>query len=551
MKPTLAIYGIQDRSDNGYPDCVHDHSIAFMKNGKVIKMAELERITRHKHDNSLHKNIYEILKSEKLLIEDYDLIFVDNIVGRAFISSCGKFRFEAPLNQVLNNDFEKGKCWWLDKEIDAYILNHELAHIYSCIPFFGNFKENSLLVHFDGGASQSNFSAWTWKNNKLQNIEYHWNLKQISSLYNANALNFFILNVKRKEHNSLPGKFMGFSSYGKYNQKIENWLIDNNFFENIWTNKKVFFQSAKENFNWDKESFDTKNPFLQDIAATVQHYFTKKTLEKLKTLQYQTNTDFLYYTGGSALNIKTNTEIIKNKIFKDVFIPPCTSDTGLALGAATFFELKKGNKIEEHSPYLNNWNIKNKAKYKKEEIDFEKISNLLLNEKVIGICNGNSEIGPRALGNRSIVALANNQKLAKKISENQKKREWYRPIAPLMLEKNAKYFTGLDKIHQLSKYMLIDFNIIENKITEIQGVVHIDKTSRIQTIFKLDENNFIYDLLEYLDKKHKIKALINTSFNRKGEPIVHTFEDAKKAAKEMKLDALIFDYKLYEPIHLL
>jgi len=549
MKKTLAIYGIQDRSDYGFSEYIHDHSITLMNDGKVEKFVELERITRQKFDNSMHKNIYNFLKSEKLISSDlYDVVFVDNEVGRAFISQDGKIRFEAPLNQNLKSDLEKGNCWWFDKKIDAYVLNHELAHIYSCIPFYGMFKENSLLIHFDGGASLSNFSAWTWKNNDLQNIEYNWDMKYLSSLYNANALNYFILSVQRKDHNSLPGKYMGFSAYGNYNLKIEKWLIENDFFKDIWNNKDIFFNQAKLNFNWNEKKFDTNDKFLQDIAATVQQYFTNELIKKLKLLQIQTQTQYLYYTGGSALNIVTNTEIIKQNIFNQVFIPPCTSDTGLSLGAATFMEIKKGNQIKNHSPYLNNWNLNNNEI--DENLNFEttiiQTAKLLLDKKIIGICNGSSEIGPRALGNRSIIALANDKKLAKKISITCKQREWYRPIAPLMLEKNAKYFTNLNSINEISKYMLLEFDILEKYQSEIEGVVHINGTSRIQTIFEKSENKFIYELLDYLDKNHNIKAIINTSFNSKGEPIVHSLNDALNSAKKLKLDALIYNYQFID-----
>jgi len=134
--------------------------------------------------------------------------------------------------------------------------------------------------------------------------------------------------------------------------------------------------------------------------------------------------------------------------------------------------------------------------------------------------------------------------LAKKVSEEHKKREWYRPVAPVMLGKNTKYFTGLSETNHLSKYMLVDFEISENKRKEIEGVVHVDGTSRIQTIFERDENPYLFDLLTELDEIYNIKALINTSFNIKGEPIVHTSEGAILSAKNMKLDGVVINGKL-------
>ena len=181
-KPTLAIYGIQDRFDYEHPFYVHDHNLALMQNGKVEWFLQQERISRRKRDNTLHIHLKSILKEKKLLGKDYDLVFVDNVVGRTFLLQSGEVRFEAPLNTELATDLEKGKCWWFGEEKEAWVLNHELAHMFSCLPFYGNLQDNSLLVHFDGGASLSNFSAAIYKNNRLEWLEYHWDLKTILKL---------------------------------------------------------------------------------------------------------------------------------------------------------------------------------------------------------------------------------------------------------------------------------------------------------------------------------------------------------------------------------
>lgn len=542
-KPTLAIYGIKDIKNSGYPVFVHDHNLSFFDKGKIKRHIQLERITRKKYDNSLDQELYGLLKSEKLIQKDFDLVFVDNVIGRAFISADGEVRFEGPLNEELQTGLEKGKCWWYGKEREAYILNHELAHIYSCLPFFGNFKDNSLLVHFDGGASLSNFSAWTYTNDKLEKLEFHWDLKYLSSLFNANALAFAIIGAKEFDQHSVPGKLMGYASYGEYSDALEKWLVKNNYFQDIWAKKTVFFEKARADWNEDLKSFDQNSKFLQDIAATFQYIFQRDFIGKIEELRKSTSTDYLYLTGGSALNILVNSEIVNRELFKDVFIPPCTNDAGLSIGAGAFMEQIKHEKIERHDPYLNNWGLSScDVAYSND--DLNEVIRLLLQGKVIAICNGFGESGPRALGNRSILALANSKKLAKKVSEEHKKREWYRPVAPIMLGKNAKYFTGLQQIHHLSKYMLLDFKIVNDKKDEIEGVVHVDGTSRIQTIFQRDENPFIYDLLDILDSEHQVKALINTSFNVKGEPIVHSPEDALRSAKNMKLDGIVINGKL-------
>ncbi|NPA37628.1 MAG: hypothetical protein GXO47_12360 [Chlorobi bacterium] len=545
-KPTLAVYGIQDRINSPYPYFVHDHSVVLMYKGKVKKLLTLERLTRKKHDNTLNTRIYDILKSEGLLSpDDYDLVFADNVVGRAFISSCGRFRFEGPLNAHLKPHEERGRCWWLDREKRAFVLNHELAHIASAMPFYGEFRDNSLLVHFDGGASLSNFSVWLFRNRKITPVEAHWKFKRLTSMFNANALVFGIIGAKMEEQNSVPGKMMGLASYGKYSGEIEEWLKENNYFEDVWNKKNVFFNAAKSRFGWDKKHLHTRDPFLQDIVATMHWIFVRDTVKYIEGLQDKYKTDYLYYSGGSALNIVANTLLYDKGLFNEIFIPPACEDSGIALGAAAFIEWKKHGTIIKHSPYLNNWGLKNtKVSYTSETLTA--VAKLLLQEKVIGVCNGSAETGPRALGNRSIIALANSSELAGKVSMVHKRREWYRPVAPVMLFKNAKFYTGRETIPGLSRFMLLDFEIKDKLRKEISGVVHIDGTSRIQTLFRKEDNPFLYDLLVLLDEEYGVRALINTSFNVRGEPIVHTCEDAVRSAKNMKLNAVILNGRLEE-----
>ncbi|TRX66270.1 carbamoyltransferase C-terminal domain-containing protein [Carboxylicivirga sp. M1479] len=541
-KPTLAIYGIQDRINSATPFYVHDHALTLMDKGKVIKHLSLERLSRKKHDNTLHEQIYDLLKQEGLLKNtDYDLVFVDNVVGRSFISSCGRFRFEAPLHQTLATKPELGRCWWLDREKEAFALNHELAHIGSNLPFFGAYKNNSLLVHFDGGGSLSNFSAFSHNKGQVNAIEHHWDLKYLSGLFNANALVFGIIGAKFKEQNSVPGKMMGLAAFGSYSKDIEDWLLKNNYFSDIWGGKNRFFQAAKTDFNIELQHLSVKDPFLQDIVATMQGIFQREVMKKLQSLAVANSLQHLYYSGGSALNIVANTQIVDSGLFKDVFIPPCTEDSGLSLGAAAYFEWQKHGTVQTHSPYLNNWQI-NDSSCSFNEHDIEECAKALLQNKVVAVCNNAGEIGPRALGNRSILALANSKQLADKVSITHKKREWYRPVAPIMLEKNARYYTNQDQIHHLAKYMLLDFDIAEDKKLEIEGVVHVDGTARIQSITK-DDNPYIYALLDLLDCKYGVKALINTSFNVRGEPIVHTKGGAISSAKNMRLNGLVIDGK--------
>ncbi|MBN2805797.1 MAG: hypothetical protein JXR22_03995 [Prolixibacteraceae bacterium] len=541
-KPTLGIYGIQDRLDTVDPQLTHDHGLALMEQGKVSEFIQLERITRIKRDNKLHRYLPAFIREMQLIDREMDVVFADNMLGRAFISQCGQIRFEAPLIKRLTKDWEEGRLWWFNRELNSYVLNHEMAHVFSCLPFFGAFKENSLLIHFDGGASLSNFSAWMYRQGKIIPVEHHWELKPLTALFNANALTFGIIGAQSENRHAVPKKMMDYAALGTYNENIEFWLRQHNWFENIWDHRSVFFDRAKADFQVDLKSFDQHQTFLQDVVATIQEVFMRETLLKIDDVNTLSNCKNLYYTGGCALNIQTNSAILESRLFDHVYIPPCADDSGLALGAAAFGEWKKEQHITIHNPYLNtHHNIASTINYSPDDLTLA--ARLITEGKVLGICNGPAEAGPRALGNRSIVALPSKE-LARKVSVEHKKREWYLPVAPVMLEKNTRYFTGLPVIHHLSKYMLLDLPILAEKQHEIAGVIHANGSARIQTLFMRDDNPFLFDLLTLLDEQYQVKALINTSFNVPGEPMVQSMEQAMNAAKMMGIDAVVLNGKV-------
>jgi carbamoyltransferase len=538
-KATLAVYGIQDVSNQSYPFNVHDHALVRFYKGKITNFIQLERITRIKYDNKMPDHLLSVLNKLGLMDpETYDIVFVDNVLGRSFISRKGNLRFEGPLHDNLALEPEKGKCWWINGEKDAWVLNHELAHLFSCIPFYGMFRDNSLLIHYDGGASKSNFSAWYYTKGRLQLLEFHWDTKWLTSLFNANALTFSLVGGSMKNQNAVPGKLMGLAAYGNYNKKMENWLKKNDWFENCWATKKLFFEKLKKDWGVSVKSVDLNQQVFRDITATVQRVFITGSFSLIQKLQLQTGASNLYYSGGCALNLELNSLLATSGLFDEVFIPPCANDSGLAIGAGACLELVKHGNVELHSPYLNNLGIED-YNVLLNRVELEKIAECLAGNKIIGVVNGYGEAGPRALGNRSIIARADDKNLAKKLSVVFKGREWYRPVAPVMLLENAAWFTGIDNLPVASKYMLYSFTITKAKQKELAGAVHADNTSRIQVISNKQDNPFLFELLSLMDEKYGVKALLNTSFNCKGKPMVHSREDAVQAAKQMKLDGLV------------
>lgn len=542
---TIGIYGIPDIDDTEYPSLIHDHNLSVIIDGELVTYIHLERITENKYDARLPRYIEAIIRKLKLTTQDsLRVFFVDHEIGRSFISTGGKIRFEGDIKYGLSEKPIRGRLRWFDRFAEGYTVSHELAHILSCIPFFGIFEENSIQIHYDGGASVSNFSVWQFRSGRLKPITFHYKLKDLTGLLNANALVFSMVGSNLKNQNSVPGKFMGLASYGTYSDELEKWLQSHNYFKNIWSSKKDFFKAATDFTGRNIMQIDTKDPFIQDIAATIHHIFIRDSLYEI--LPYFDNLDShtLYFTGGCALSIKLNSEILKTGAVENLYIPPCTNDSGLSLGAVYANHTGAGNMIKQHNPYLNNFDREKSSGIKFSRYTIKNVCKILNEGGILAICNGNGEAGPRALGNRSILARPDKRYLAQRISRNIKGREWYRPVAPIMLKRNATYFTGLHKFPDPARYMLLDFDILPEKINEIEGCVHVDGTSRIQVIFEKAQNHFMFEILEYLEEEFKLRALINTSFNSKGTPIVHTNEQAVKTAKMMKLDALVLDGEL-------
>ncbi|MGP1475422.1 MAG: carbamoyltransferase C-terminal domain-containing protein [Treponema sp.] len=551
MKATVAIYGIKDRRISEVPSYVHDHNICIMQDGKILRYLQLERYSRRKYDNRLDLFLEELVERKLInLPEEFDLICVNDFVGNSFISMDGKIRFEANKQKILKFEAIPGDAYyqyeeWNGKEINAFLCQHEVAHICSSLPFYesveGGFNDNSLLVSIDGGSSLGNYSAFLFKDGKFKLIENNWEaLGFASKLFNDNSLSFKMLGAGPGSHCSVPGKLMGFASWGTYDPKIEKWLRDNNYFKEYWNREEEILKSIADNFGV-KAEFKTEDPFMQNIAATMQRIFEKAIISKIQELKQKYGCDYLYYGGGCALNIVTNTKLYESHFFKQIFVAPCCNDSGLSIGAACLLELQKGNIIKLHSPYLNNVQI-DETSIELDDKEIHKIAELIKRGGIVGISNGVAEVGPRALGNRSLVARPDNKDISKRLSMEVKKREWYRPVAPIMLKEIAKKVSD-EAIGEASKYMLMDFHIKKEFHNVLEGVVHANGTARIQTLENEKENPFMYRLLKFLAEEG-ILALTNTSFNAAGEPLVHTIEQAKESAKKMNLDGLVINGKL-------
>ncbi len=548
-KSIVGIWGIQDGSDNPQPGWTeyyptHDHSFCIIDvEGNVKSSIELERLTRVKHEHRLSKYIESF---NKYLPEDFIVVSVNHLAGTSFISENGLWRIE-------NNPFEISdlitptKVFINRKEREGYICSHELAHIGSMLPFIGKFKENSLLIHIDGLASDSCFSVFQFKNGKLKYLHHGWEPLLVTQLFGFNDLTCAMLGLNENRRLAAPGRLMGYSSYGRYSKKIREWLNRNDWYKEYWKNPNDLFTGIKKEFEKDIKEFDLKKQFFMDIARVCQQEFEDVVIPLIEKYQKETKAKYLYFSGGCALNINLNTKLLESKIFKEIYVPPCCSDTGLALGAASIVQMIRGGKMKVHSPFICNIGVEEKKVPKLSKNTIEKIVDRLSKKEVMGVCIGYSESGPRALGHRSILTIPTSRGMYKKVNTDIKKREWYRPLAPIVIEELAEEVFPNSTRTDLSKYMLCNFYISKKWIDKIPAVVHIDKTARTQVIYKNDrELEPIYTILKRMWEKYKIPCLINTSFNGPGEPIVHTNKDAIRSAIKLGLDFVLVDDKIVE-----
>ena len=530
MKNYIGIYGIPDDGMRFSPKGnTHDHGIASVsKNG--CNIVELERFTRQKHDNTLPAHIMDILPKLTDPKEDLAVTSVSSFLGTGFVSDDGRFSI-SPAHMKISDITKKTECTIDGRNVEGRVMCQEFAHIASCLPFVGNFEENSMLVHIDGGATDSASSTWVWESGNAKMVRASWDdLKDVVNNYNINPLAQAILGLTMEDHLSMPGKLMGYASYGHSNIELENWLMSNRWFLDV-SDKAELLREVNGFFGTRLTEFDNHRQEFMDIAYAMQHGFEEAILTYLAEMKDRTGADHLYYAGGAALNIDANSRIRKESGFKTMFIPPCTSDSGLCLGAAAWSYFCENGPVPLQGPYLglDKPNPRDSINGLPEELS---------KGRIIGLITGRSETGPRALGHRSIIARADNLQLRKTLSESMKKREWYRPVAPVMLESVAEtMLSDYVKDDRLAEYMLGTYHVRDEYRDKFSGVIHANGT--VRALVMKDKEEPLFQILTELLSKFDVAALILTSFNTRGEPIVETVQDAERSGKRLGLDKVV------------
>lgn len=549
---TIGLYGIRDTTHGAQPSHVHDHSLAVMREGRVQTVIPLERWTGRKHDNRMGDLLPALLDDLSLVDEPVRFVSVNSFVGDSFQTSDGNLRIEPEGPVRIEPQLRPSRIRWYPdglrpRAATAEMICHEFAHVASLLPFVGRFQENSLLVHIDGGASDSASSFWHWDGTSARLLDSSWEqLKTPVNNFNASPLVRAILGFRSEDHLSIPGKLMGYAGHGKPDSKLLAFLEEHRFFLDGPEDPVALVRLVNRRFGTRWESFDPAAQLCQDLAATLQTHFEDSICAAIVGWQQRTGAQHLYYAGGAALNIPTNARLEASGAFRSVHVPPCTNDTGLALGAAAWREFQDRGELPIHGPFLCNRDASTG------EIplrDLDDIANRLAAGEVLGVCNGAGEVGPRALGHRSILARPDRVELRRRVSELIKRREWYRPVAPVLTAEVAAQAFGPHMLSsKLAPYMLGAYELRPEWRERFKGVIHADGSLRPQVVTADDaDHRFLHALLTRLWHRYGLAGLINTSFNGPGEPIVQRPDEALACGRRLGLDGVVVHQILHRP----
>ncbi len=555
-------------------------SACLLKNGRVEIALQEERLNRQKFTKKFpYLSIKKILQNSKLKISQISNIAVGwdpsqhMIRYNPLISSFRSLRehnFYTLSDNLLNfkSDRKLGTYTKLehdDKNFPSlYHINHHLSHAANGF-YLSNFKSSSILTcDFRGEYESTTFNLG--ENNKIHKLESQNLPNSLGKLYAT-----FTELLGYKSDND-EWKVMAMSAYSydcqeeikkikkcyTLSKKGRLELVSKYFeYSNLGNNNHHYSKEMMDLFNISDVNYTSKPSKKQiKIAKALQICSEEIALYFLEHLYKLTKNKNLVVSGGFFLNTLFNGKIIKKSKFSNLYIPYAPSDTGNSIGSALYLYyniLNEKRKKLNNSPYLG-LEFKKRdfiKSIKRRKINYNIIKNYhkfiatkCFENKIVGFFNGKLEFGDRALGCRSILGNPTNKKIKDLINSSIKYREKYRPFAPSIPEDQfEKYFEC--KGCKNNNYMERIFKVKSKYINKLPGIVHLDNTSRVQTVNKSNNPDF-YKILNEFGKISGYPILLNTSFNINGEPIVCNPDDAINTFFNSGLDILMLSNILIE-----
>ncbi|NMG64669.1 carbamoyltransferase [Azoarcus indigens] len=541
----------------------HDPSAALYIDGKLVAAAEEERFVRDKHAKNRmpYESARFCLDFAGIKPKDVDIV----AIPFAPISLADKARWHyakrywyAPdrgLDAILMGNrrfyrYRRRIQWCLQqlgfdlKKVELVPVEHHLTHASSAYHCSG-FKEKTAIMGIDGkGEYATTFFGWG-ENGRIHKIKEFYDPDSLGGLYGAltEYLGFDMLDGEYK--------VMGMAPYGdaeKYDfsrlAEFENGeLVINTDYANVigfrrYKEKGKGYYFSPKLIDWlgpKREGDVADDPYIH-YAASIQKLFEDLALQMMDYYlgDILRETGKLAFAGGGALNVKLNQKIIARPEVKELFVQPASGDSGTAVGAASYVSQARGVPVEkmEHvylgPSYTNEEVIAACAKHaarpawQKIEAVPERIARILAAGQPVAWFQGRMEFGPRALGGRSILGCPSAPGVADRINEQIKFRERWRPFCPSMLDTVGPQM--LQTEHP-SPFMTFTFEVAEEWKERVPEVVHEDGTARAQ-VLRREFNPRYYDLMVELEKLTGNGVALNTSLNRRGEPMICSPTDA-------------------------
>ncbi len=541
----------------------HDPSAAIYVDGKLIAAAEEERFTRQKHAKNampVHAARY-CLEEAGLKAGDVDVV----AFPYARVSLWGKARWhyarrywyapEHSLNAIFNGNRHYRKnvrkvrallkelgINWDDIEYDA--VEHHMAHASSAYHLSG-FKGKTAILGIDGKGEYATTFFGYGENGHIHKLKEFYDPDSLGQLY-ASFTEYLGFEMLDGEY-----KVMGMAPYGnpdlydlsrliRFDGKeitVNTQLVNTIGLRRYKEGRKGYYFSRKL-VDWlgpRREGDMADDPYIH-YAASIQKMYEDVSLglidSYLKDILQETGQ--LVFAGGGALNVKLNQKILGLPYVKELFVQPAASDAGTAVGAASFASWKRGVTPEpmQHvylGPGYTNEMCIQACRSHAENPMFELVDNivertaeLLVRGHPVAWCQGRMEFGPRALGGRSILGCPSFEGIADRINEQIKFRERWRPFCPSILDTVAKEMIQTD---HPAPYMTITFEVSEAWKKRVPEVVHEDGTSRVQIVDE-SANPKYHALLKEMERLTGNGVVLNTSMNRRGEPVVCSPTDA-------------------------
>ena len=548
----------------------HDSAAAILKDGHVVAAVEEERFSRKKFDDGFPNMAIDwCLQEAGIRPEQIDSVafydkpvlkfdrLLDNYIT---VAPRGLYSFLDTIPKWLH------KRLWIKDDIKKHLKGfkgeiifpeHHMSH--AAYAFYTSPFKESAILSIDGVGEWTTTSFGTAQDNSIKlTDDIRWP-HSVGLFYSAFTY-FLGFKVNEGEY-----KLMGLSAYGKpkYYDLIMKELIDVKDDGSIHLNMKYFAFTYDKVMTNDKfsELFGIpprkKNEKTEqihyDIGASAQKVLEDVILMMANHIHKKTQMKNLCFGGGVALNGVANYNLLKNGPFENIHIPPSPGDGGSAVGCAQYlYYIHNKNKrtVEQDSERIKNnvyvgpsfSNDVIKSFLEENNIDYEYLqreqllqntAKLISDGSIVGWYQGKMEWGPRALGNRSILADPRDAKMKDILNEKIKHRESFRPFAPSILEEYVSEYFDIDIT---SPYMLLVAPV--KKPEKIPAVTHVDGTGRLQTVSK-QSNPLYYDLINEFYKITNIPVIINTSMNVMGEPIVNTPEQAYNMIKKTDMDYIV------------